>query len=259
MMGAPPLLPGADWRPVPGHPGYYIDRDKAVWSTTVRGRPWAGPGPWRKLAVTMRGRNGTTPCVRFPGLDGRQRFASVAKLYRAAFLDPPPMPEGRPETSGPRVPDDDPDWCRPSPIAPPLSRPRTVAPLPEGPPRGSPRKRMGVDDDWEDTPFSPPPRAPRLPAVEPAAMPEGGIRPTVRGSAHGRAKLDEAKVIAMRRLRREGWSTGRIAERFAVSRNTACYALSGVTWRHLPGAIAPTTETQSTKGALAGDASREVE
>ena len=76
--------------------------------------------------------------------------------------------------------------------------------------------------------------APPLP-LDPAdrLLPE----PTVRGSAHGRAKLDEPSVVEMRRLRRKGWSTGRLAKHFNVGRNTTCYALSGVTWSHVPGAI----------------------
>lgn len=69
-------------------------------------------------------------------------------------------------------------------------------------------------------------------------------RAEVRGSQHGRAILDEPGVAEMRRLRREGWSTGRLARRFGVSRNTAAYALNGTTWGHVPGAI-------KAKGAMA--------
>jgi hypothetical protein len=233
--------PGADWRPVTGRPGYFIDRDKAVWSTTRRGGIPGRPGPWRTLVVTMRGRNGTTPCVRFPEPDGRQRFASVAKLHRAAFLDPPPFPEGSPRGSARRTEDDDPDWCRPSPTPTPIPRPLAVAPLP----LGSPRMTIPEDDEWAETPYAVAPVATSHPlAVAPAALPEGGMRPTVRGSDHGRAKLDEPKVIEMRRLRREDWSTGRIARMFGISRNTACLALNGTTWSHVPGAIAPNGGTQ---------------
>jgi hypothetical protein len=87
----------------------------------------------------------------------------------------------------------------------------------------------------------PRPAAP-LPPTDPADRLVA--EPTVRGSEHGRAVLDEVKVIEMRRLRSEGWSTGRLAGRYGASRNTICYAISGKTWSHVPGAIAPNGGTQ---------------
>lgn len=60
---------------------------------------------------------------------------------------------------------------------------------------------------------------------------------SLRGSDHPGAKLDEARVIEMRKLRAEGWSTNRLSIRFGVGRNTVCYALNGTTWGHVPGAI----------------------
>jgi hypothetical protein len=89
-----------------------------------------------------------------------------------------------------------------------------------------------------DGPSPPAPSRPTDPADQ------LGARETPKGSANGRAKLDEPKVIEMRRLRREDWSTGRLARKFGVSRNTVCYALSGVTWSDVPGAIAPNGGTQ---------------
>ena len=116
---------------------------------------------------------------------------------------------------------------------------------------GSPREHrsFGPEDDAraEGSPPIPPAPAPPLPRRVAGAAPAGqadprdraGAGPTsVLGSAHGRAILDEGSVVEMRRLRRvEGWSTNRLAERFRVGRNTVCYALAGVTWRHVPGAI----------------------
>ncbi len=81
----------------------------------------------------------------------------------------------------------------------------------------------------------------RRPAHEPVGPPAPAdmlrAERTVRGSEHGRAVLDEARVIELRRLRSEGWSTGRLAGRYGVARNTVCYAISGRTWRHVPGAL----------------------
>jgi hypothetical protein len=57
-----------------------------------------------------------------------------------------------------------------------------------------------------------------------------GARETPRGSAHGRAKLNEAKVARIKRLRLEGWTTGMLAREFEVGRNTVCYVLNGKTW-----------------------------
>ena len=61
-----------------------------------------------------------------------------------------------------------------------------------------------------------------------------GLGPTVRGSAHGRAKLDEPAVIEARRLKAEGWTYPALAERYGVGRVTLFYAISGRTWQHLP-------------------------
>jgi hypothetical protein len=91
--GPPPEpLPDVDWRSIGGFPGYWIDRFRVVW--TARGRNGL-PCPWRPVIVLMRGRNGTTACVRLRDPGGRQRFANVAKLHRAAWLYPS-LPEGDP-------------------------------------------------------------------------------------------------------------------------------------------------------------------
>jgi hypothetical protein len=54
------------------------------------------------------------------------------------------------------------------------------------------------------------------------------------GSAHGRAKLDEPKVIEARRLRAEGSTYAELARRFDVNPQTVLYAVTGVTWSHVP-------------------------
>jgi hypothetical protein len=56
-----------------------------------------------------------------------------------------------------------------------------------------------------------------------------------RGVDNGRAKLDEPKVLAARRLRAAGWSERRLAERYGVTRAAMHYALTGATWKHVPG------------------------
>jgi len=52
-----------------------------------------------------------------------------------------------------------------------------------------------------------------------------------RGTSPGRSKLTQANVDEVRELRAAGWSTGKLAKRFGVARNTICYALNGTTWR----------------------------
>jgi hypothetical protein len=85
----------------------------------------------------------------------------------------------------------------------------------------------------EATPRLPPLPKPAIPPTPPDPADRLACGPTVRGSRHGRALLDEAKVIEMRRLRSQGWSTGRLATRYGVSRNTVCYAINGRTWGHV--------------------------
>jgi hypothetical protein len=58
-------------------------------------------------------------------------------------------------------------------------------------------------------------------------------RPAI-GSRHGRARLDEEKILEARRLRRAGWSERALADRYQVRPATMHYALVGHTWRHLP-------------------------
>jgi hypothetical protein len=74
----------------------------------------------------------------------------------------------------------------------------------------------------------PTPPAAELPAPEPWVGPA-----TIHalGSAVGTSKLTEDLVREMRRLRAEGWSTGKLARRYAVSRATVCYACNGRTWK----------------------------
>jgi DNA-binding CsgD family transcriptional regulator len=118
-----------------------------------------------------------------------------------------------------------------------------VASLPKRP------RRFG--DPWDVTWPYPRRRAPDNPAFTRASREFKKVEPLdpadilgshavgPKGSAHGRSKLTEEKVIEMRRLRSEGWTTPQLARRFGVSRNTACYAMSGATWKHVPGAIVP--------------------
>jgi len=54
------------------------------------------------------------------------------------------------------------------------------------------------------------------------------------GSRHGRARLDEAKVIEARRLHRAGLGYPALVQRFGVGKVTLFYAISGRTWAHVP-------------------------
>jgi len=71
-----------------------------------------------------------------------------------------------------------------------------------------------------------------LPAAELLATPWSGPASTqARGEDHGSAKLTRPAVDKIRRLRAEGWSTGKLARQFGVARNTICAILTGKTWR----------------------------
>jgi hypothetical protein len=57
---------------------------------------------------------------------------------------------------------------------------------------------------------------------------------SVQGERHGRARLSERDVLAMRRMAAEdGLCTKCIAHLFGVSYPTARQAITGRTWRHL--------------------------
>jgi hypothetical protein len=66
------------------------------------------------------------------------------------------------------------------------------------------------------------------PAVAWPPMPDDDDEPR-----HGRARLDEADVVELRRLHREGWHYRGLAERFGVSENAIYYAAIGKTWAHV--------------------------
>lgn len=54
------------------------------------------------------------------------------------------------------------------------------------------------------------------------------------GSAHGRAKLDEADVVVIRKLRREeGFTLRFIAKSYGMHYTTISTICSGKNWRHV--------------------------
>lgn len=54
-----------------------------------------------------------------------------------------------------------------------------------------------------------------------------------RGEENKRSKLTAAIVREARVLKRRGWEGSELAKRFGVSKSTMCYALRGVTWKHV--------------------------
>ncbi|TAJ75040.1 MAG: hypothetical protein EPO42_14370 [Gallionellaceae bacterium] len=58
------------------------------------------------------------------------------------------------------------------------------------------------------------------------------------GSRNGGARLDEGRVLEMRRLRREGLTYRAIAARFGVHHSTAVRAVRGDGWRHVATIVA---------------------
>jgi transposase len=78
-------------------------------------------------------------------------------------------------------------------------------------------------------------------AVELGSMPTNDaphVRPT-RGSAHQNAKLDEEKVVAIRRARKEGVTVKALAEKYGVSLATIETAVNGKLWGHVPFETSP--------------------
>lgn len=60
--------------------------------------------------------------------------------------------------------------------------------------------------------------------------------PSQVGSRNSNAKLNDEKVVQMRRLYREGFSAPQISEMFGVAVRTAHDAVTGQTWKHLQAA-----------------------
>lgn len=61
----------------------------------------------------------------------------------------------------------------------------------------------------------------------------GAAPPLHFGEKNPSAKLDEAKVAEIFRLRKTGLTTYRLADHFGVSRSAVCYVLNRQTWRHV--------------------------
>lgn len=55
----------------------------------------------------------------------------------------------------------------------------------------------------------------------------------MHGETHFKAKLTESKVRTARRLRERGWLFSRIAKRYGITKEAACYACIGRTWKHV--------------------------
>jgi DNA-binding CsgD family transcriptional regulator len=73
--------------------------------------------------------------------------------------------------------------------------------------------------------------ASRAPIGPVGTLPRRELAP--KGSAHGRAVLNEAKVARIKRLGLDGRSAYSIAREFGVSDNTICNVLKGRNWGHV--------------------------
>lgn len=58
-----------------------------------------------------------------------------------------------------------------------------------------------------------------------------------RGSSHHAALIDEARVVELRNLRRQGWALKRLAAHFCVSWQQVQRIACGTDWKHVPGAV----------------------
>lgn len=66
---------------------------------------------------------------------------------------------------------------------------------------------------------------------------ERGRRNNVCGVHVNTAKLSEANVLEARRLAADGWPIARIREIFPIKHGALTFAVTGRTWKHLPGAV----------------------
>jgi hypothetical protein len=67
-------------------------------------------------------------------------------------------------------------------------------------------------------------------AITPRTMPPG---PKSTGESNGKSKLNDAVVISIRRLRANGLSYQKIADRFEVDKKTVMRAAKGESWSHV--------------------------
>jgi Helix-turn-helix domain of resolvase len=165
---------------------------------------------WRQLVPRIL--NGRPAVMLW--FEGREFTRSVELLYRAAFST---WPERWIDRVGPKV------------------ALRTI-PRPEPPPVESAPLIVAV----------PPVPAPiaRPPAI---ADDDDGPRRYPRGSAHGRAKLDDRKVTEARLLHAAGFGVEFLMKRYpGVSRMALYYAITGKTWQHVP---MPATNPKNLKRA----------
>ena len=110
-------------------------------------------------------------------------------------------------------------------------------------------ERIGPTMLSRSIPRPPVPRPVVAPAIEPAVIEVvKPVRPVpivddddddrprrgLKGTAHGRAVLDNRKVIEARSLHAAGFGLNALAKRYGCHRLTIYYAVSGRTWTHLP-------------------------
>jgi hypothetical protein len=81
-------------------------------------------------------------------------------------------------------------------------------------------------------------RAYYAPARSPAPLPEPAIWTGPEKYSYGSPKIDAEKADEIRELRQRGWSTGKLARRFGVTRSTICNVLARRT-SYLPPCPAP--------------------
>lgn len=70
-------------------------------------------------------------------------------------------------------------------------------------------------------------------AVTTPSLGAGGRRKQVLGEEHPRSKLTEAKVLAIRRLRLEGWTLKSIGERYCITLQAVFAIVKRKTWTHI--------------------------
>lgn len=224
-----------EYRPVPGFPGYEMGDDRCVWATSAGGRRV------RRLREDPDADGNS--CVVLAAAGGRHRL-TLEDLMRATFPEcAPPADDGRPATveyrpvpgfPGYELGSDRSLWsCA-------HDHPRTLLGLP-APWIPAPRNArqagwtpivvLGRDGRWHSRSLDKLMRQVFAPVV-PRGYP--GPDECARGSRHGRARLDEAKVIEARRLKRAGWTYPALVARYGVGKVTLFYAITGETWRHVP-------------------------
>lgn len=251
-MALDSLPVGPEYREVPGCPGYVAGDDGTLWSRWTGGRWPKDSGRWVRVNATPTTTAGhLRVCLRTEA--GFRVFEFLHRVILTTFVGP--CPDG---TIGCHDPDPNPAncaltnlrWGTPTDNSEDCKRHGRFA-------RGEKMPQAKLRDEDVPEVF----RLRREGVTQQEIADRFGVRRLlitrilarhryahvavrdtqqkpvkgnyVRGATHHNAKLNEAKVAEMKRLRQEGWKQHALATRYGVAQCTVSDILKGKFWGHV--------------------------